>query len=182
MRRAHLPFTLPRSLIAQIRYASPNIHELHAIAQALGYHPQPPNSDAISRAGDQQHTAQLRSAGAAASFVHRQIGTTVLVTMGSLGVLLATASAVRFYPAPRVGGIVNVSGAGDSFASGFVAALIDGQSEAVCVSVGFTAAAAALRSRGAVPDRYNLGRIAAPTGARFETIADEQSVRSSTMV
>lgn len=174
MRRAHLPFTLPRSLLAQIRYASPNVHELHAIAHALDYQ-KPCDADGGPDLDQQRH---LQTVAAAAAFVHRQIGTTLLVTMGSLGVLLATETAVRFYAAPRVGDIVNVSGAGDSFASGFVAALIGGRSEAVCVSVGFAAAAAALRSCGAVPDRYDLGRIAAPTAssdcwttdAAFDTI------------
>lgn len=170
MRRAHLPFSLPRSLTAQIKYASPNVHELHAIAAAFGVDSALPSSTDVGRIA------------AIAASVQRHIDT-VLVTMGSLGVLVASSNnddpqqaagcaVVRFYAAPTIATIVNVSGAGDSFASGFVAAQIAGRPEAVCVSVGFASAAAALQSRGAVAERYDAVGAACDwtIAAHFETI------------
>lgn len=59
---------------------------------------------------------------------------------------------VRHYPAPNVGRLVNVSGAGDCLASGMIAGMLKGSSEGRCVSIGLAAAGLALRSNNAVPD------------------------------
>jgi pseudouridine-5'-phosphate glycosidase/pseudouridine kinase len=61
---------------------------------------------------------------------------------------------LRYYPAPKVDNVVNVSGAGDSFMSGFTAAMLRGHPENVCVNVGFEAARCALHSKSAVAHNY----------------------------
>lgn len=58
---------------------------------------------------------------------------------------------MRHYPTKEITTVVNVSGAGDCFTSGFISALVSGESEEVCVSVGFAAAQLALQSQAAVP-------------------------------
>ncbi|CAH1961642.1 unnamed protein product [Acanthoscelides obtectus] len=60
---------------------------------------------------------------------------------------------IRHYKSPDVSHIESVSGAGDCFASGFIAALLAGKSENICVSVGFAAAKMALQTRSPVPDK-----------------------------
>lgn len=177
MRCAHLPFSLPRQLTQQIKFASPNIHELRSIAIALDY---PANSESFWDAHhlldpNVDQSQLLKSIKEVATFVSEHIDN-VVVTLGPLGVLIANRMSdaerryysssgeyvsgkdeialARFYAARKFNRIVNVSGAGDSFTSGFIAAMIRGNSEGVCVSVGFEAAGSALMSRGAVPDRY----------------------------
>lgn len=61
---------------------------------------------------------------------------------------------LRYYPSPAVPQIVNVSGAGDSFSSGLIAAMLKGLPEDVCISVGFEAANKALQSQNAVASFY----------------------------
>lgn len=77
----------------------------------------------------------------------------VIATLSSLGVVIqrreevyetfmeksGSGSFCRFYLAPKVEKIVNVSGAGDSWTSGFIAAMLKNCKEDVCVSVGFSA-------------------------------------------
>lgn len=177
MRCAHIPFSLPRQLTQQIKFASPNIHELRSIAIALDYPADSPpfwdDHQLLDPTIDQSNL--LQTIKQVATFVSDHIDN-VIVTLGPLGVLIAnrcpnperryygpsvaystargeTVSA-RFYAARKFNRIVNVSGAGDSFTSGFIASMIRGNAEGVCVSVGFEAAGSALMSRGAVPDRY----------------------------
>lgn len=175
MRRAHIPFELPRTLTQQIKFISPNIYELKAIAKAL-HCEQDFWSDSNFEDVDHRHQllADLHRIG---GFVGNHIEN-VIVTLGALGVLIVrrhgvqkcfysgTAPATyvdsvtkanhqaRFYAAQKIGKIVNVSGAGDSFNSGFIAAMIRGHTEPTCVSVGFEAAKSALQSQGAVPKTY----------------------------
>lgn len=195
MRRAHIPFSLPRQLTKQIKFASPNIHELRSIAIALDY---PVDSQSL---WDDKHLLDptvdlshlLSSIKDVAYFVNDHIDN-VIVTLGSLGVLIASRSpsnehcfyatsgayltgrgettpSARFYAARKFNRIVNVSGAGDSFSSGFIAAMIHGKVEGVCVSVGFEAAGSALMSRGAVPDRYfDVQHSCWNTSAAFDLI------------
>lgn len=205
MRRAHIPFQLPRNLTAAIKFISPNVYELRAIAQALGYddHDQhnftaasssstiPSSSrikDIFSTATNLEAVENRQQLLAAlcdiAHFVGERIEN-VIVTLGSLGVLVYRSSATvdtpfydlvngkylsgrnecnggsvinlgrgRYYAAEKIGKIRNVSGAGDSFTSGFITAAIQGRSERVCVAVGFEAAKSALNASGAVPKRY----------------------------
>lgn len=88
----------------------------------------------------------------------------VIVTLGDDGLIVARKGeaedqllnnkkqkvGVRFYPVEKIENVVNVSGAGDSLASGIIAAFLDGKSEDECVSVGFEAARTALFSKSTV--------------------------------
>lgn len=59
---------------------------------------------------------------------------------------------VRHYPLSyAVRRIASVSGAGDCLAAGIIAGMLNGLAEKHCVSVGFAAAEASLRSTSAVP-------------------------------
>lgn len=178
MRRAHIPFELPRTLTRQIKFISPNIYELKAIAKALQCE-QDFWSDTNFEDIDHRHQL-LKDLHRVGGFVSNHIEN-VIITLGALGVIIVrrdgaqkcfysgTAPATyindtdfrtnghhqgRFYAAQKIEKIVNVSGAGDSFNSGFIAAMIRGHPEPVCVSVGFEAAKSALQSQGAVPKTY----------------------------
>lgn len=52
--------------------------------------------------------------------------------------------------------IVNVSGAGDSFTSGFITGMLEGLTGNECIWKGMAAARCALKSQSAVPKSYNL--------------------------
>uniref|UniRef100_A0A182VXU1 Carbohydrate kinase PfkB domain-containing protein n=1 Tax=Anopheles minimus TaxID=112268 RepID=A0A182VXU1_9DIPT len=155
-----------------IKFISPNIHELAQIAQALHY-PGPIPTKAMSEYGTvNELLADVRPLGL---FVSGTIDH-VLVTLGHYGVAVfrRTSPTVpffdvahqyqpvpdgsvpqgRYYPGRKHAEIVNVSGAGDSFTSGFIAAALAGRSEPVCVNVALEAAGCALQARGAVADQY----------------------------
>lgn len=98
----------------------------------------------------------------------------IIVTLGSDGVLIARKATssdsflsepknnnieIRHYPAERVEGIINVSGAGDSFASGLILSTLKGLSEEKSVSVGFSAAKAALQSSSTVSDKMFIQNL-----------------------
>ncbi|KAK6644643.1 hypothetical protein RUM43_000911 [Polyplax serrata] len=51
--------------------------------------------------------------------------------------------------------IVNVSGAGDCFVSGFVAAMLRGESEKSCIKLGFKCSAASLKCFKPVPANFS---------------------------
>lgn len=59
---------------------------------------------------------------------------------------------MRHYPVVVEKNVVNVSGAGDCFASGLITGMLKGLNEENCVSFGFAAARASLRSTDTVPD------------------------------
>lgn len=176
MRIADKPFSLPLDLVRQIKFMSPNVYELDAIAQH--YH----SSSLLE--STELHIDQLFrddpdflvKVNAAAAAVAKYVDC-ILVTLGANGVLLVrketgesrffnAASAYlkppahtrrmqsRFYRVQPVSNVVNVSGAGDSFTAGFLAAMIRAKPEEVCVSVGRESAKAALRSHSAVPAKY----------------------------
>lgn len=168
MRIAGKPFTLPIDLTRQIKFISPNIFELIEIAKALNYPTAiPDRSESIAA-----HPAALKTI---AEHVNGIVDN-ILITLGSHGALIvrkhnaraplfnqtysyltaneSDESQLRFYPAKAVDNVVNVSGAGDSFNSGFITAMIRGKSEGICVAVGFQSAITALRSTAAVPRKY----------------------------
>lgn len=177
MRRAHIPFALPTHLLKQIKFCSPNIYELQAIARALQYnsnHTSDLNLNVDDRAALLQELKEI------GSFVNQHIEN-VIITLGSLGVLVVRRqqqlptnsifdknfnyiehqtqgpqqqAAARFYPTNAINKIANVSGAGDSFNCGFITAMINGRPEVKCISVGFEAAKIALMSPGAVAEKY----------------------------
>ncbi|KAL1140431.1 hypothetical protein AAG570_000363 [Ranatra chinensis] len=99
--------------------------------------------------------------------------TSVMVTMGSHGLLMVsklTAEDVllgdgsarlgevhsRFYQAPNPTSLVNVSGAGDCLAAGFMAGVLRGLSEPECVHLGQQAAALSLQSSSPVPSAFDI--------------------------
>lgn len=172
MRKAHIPFTLPTSLIKQIKFISPNIHELNVIAKCLHYADDYPNASADNYLSDEKSFNDLKKI---TEFVNETIEN-VIVTLGPIGILIARRNnsnspiydrggcyipeannnkrQLHLYETKRLDDIVNVSGAGDSFASGFIVAMIRGLSENVCVSVGFEASKCALMSGSPVPNEY----------------------------
>jgi sugar/nucleoside kinase (ribokinase family) len=99
----------------------------------------------------------------------------IIVTAGSLGCFIQTSGGaadsffdgslryktgggrqkvLRHYPGRAIESIVNASGAGDAFTSGFITGMLKQKSEAICVSVGFQAAITALMSKRAVPKAF----------------------------
>lgn len=176
MRIAAKPFSLPLDLVRQIKFISPNVCELDVIAK--GCHPtsllesSEVNIDELFRK-DQDFLAKLN---AAAVEVTKYVDC-ILVTLGANGVLIVRKDSgesrffnddgiyiqpsvqsskvhSRFYKVQPVTNVINVSGAGDSFTSGFVAAMLRAKTEDVCVSVGRESAMAALLSHSAVPAQY----------------------------
>lgn len=171
MRIAGKPFSLPSELIGQIKFISPNIFELIEIAKTLNCPTTIP--DGIEPENLLlSHAHQLKELSAE---VNNHVDN-ILITLGAKGMLLVrkqdsqsvfldtddkyvgseenAKSYWRLYSAKPIDNVVNVSGAGDSFNSGFITAMIRGKSEPICVAVGFQSAVTALRSQAAVPDKY----------------------------
>jgi pseudouridylate synthase / pseudouridine kinase len=147
------PFKLPAELHSAIRYISPNIQEMQTIVTQLGL-VEPGRFDALdlstfTETEILEHTKEL------ATMMTTKVEKCI-VTLGSLGVLIATGSTGthHLYLTTPVKELVNVSGAGDSFVSGFITALLKGYPEEVCVAMGFKAANRALLSKSAVPAKY----------------------------
>ncbi|KAL1491351.1 hypothetical protein ABEB36_011960 [Hypothenemus hampei] len=124
-----------------IKFITPNVAELMDISE----HFQIPFDQTLSDLSD---IASL------ASSLSGHIDN-VIVTLGPRGVLLASKgqNSPRHYPADDIPNLVNVSGAGDCFASGFIAALLEKRLESECVSVGLAAARMALLSASPVPKK-----------------------------
>uniref|UniRef100_A0A1B0GPV9 Carbohydrate kinase PfkB domain-containing protein n=2 Tax=Phlebotomus papatasi TaxID=29031 RepID=A0A1B0GPV9_PHLPP len=166
---ASKPFELGQELSKVIKFISPNIYELCALGNFFGG--TGVSFDEISRLEKQNEVLEFTSEMSRAILPHVD---TIVLTLGHHGVVVATknspirgffregdcplyaptlgSTSGRFYPAEMVPNIVSVSGAGDSFASGFIAAMLRGKSESVCVSVGFEAAKLTLGSPKTVPD------------------------------
>lgn len=176
MRKADKPFSLPVRLVRQIKFISPNVHELDAIAKDR-HAPRLLESTDVNIdqrfLDDPEFLAKINAAAAALT----RYVECILVTLGANGILVirrdtgesryfndagayikpsAQSARVqsRFYRVQPVSNVVNVSGAGDSFTTGFLAAMIRAKSEEVCVSVGRESAKAALLSHSAVPAKY----------------------------
>lgn len=150
-----------------IKYITPNLTELKIMADFFEIEPPKP-------------TDRLEQAAYLARHLQEFIPN-ILVTMGELGLVIARKSKatdpmlgapetcshvqIRHYPGRKLENIVNVSGAGDCFASGLITAMLRGYSEERCVSVGFAAAIASLNSHVAVPtniDEFCLGSWDSP--------------------
>lgn len=65
-----------------------------------------------------------------------------------------TSHSRRFYPAPRIKNIINVSGAGDNFSAGFISGLLRSLTIDESVAWGFVAACKSLQTEEAVPHRF----------------------------
>lgn len=178
MRIADKPFTaLPKQLLQQIKFMSPNIYELNAIATSIGECEIIENTEIDVEHLFLSDQNLLRKIKTTAEQMTELIDN-VIVTIGARGVILSrkiTKNEMRFfnekneYILPNgvsklesrlyrphvIPNIVNVSGAGDSFTSGFIAAMIRGKCQDVCVSVGLDSAKTALQTHSAVPAKYN---------------------------
>lgn len=173
MRIALNPFTLVCDVIKQIKFISPNIYELNAIAQHFGCEPLMKTDEDVENAFKEPHFIQKIKQASAKIAEHID---NVIVTLGSNGILMTrkftpgnfcyfnekldyiAADTIdtqhRLYNVEKIANIVNVSGAGDSFNSGFIAAMINGAREEICVSVAKESAKVALKSIGPVPTTY----------------------------
>ena len=145
------PFELPKELYQQIKFISPNLYELRQIALTLGISSS--NTEKVENVKTEADKQMiLQEIYELVQHIQPHV-TNIITTIGSLGVTIQRKGNVdeqllkftgngnftRYYPAPRVDNIVNVSGAGDGWTSGFIAAFLRNCKEDVCVNVGFTA-------------------------------------------
>lgn len=161
------PFTLPADIVKQIKFISPNIDELNAIAMHFG-------CDNLIRDGS-IGIEKIRAIKSATEVVSKYVDN-IIVTFGSNGILLTSKNESnclrffngseyikcsnkcdvhhRFYNVKKLKNIENVSGAGDCFNAGFISAMLNGCSENICVAVGIESANFALKSSSAVPTTF----------------------------
>uniref|UniRef100_A0A1I8NUG8 Carbohydrate kinase PfkB domain-containing protein n=1 Tax=Stomoxys calcitrans TaxID=35570 RepID=A0A1I8NUG8_STOCA len=168
------PFQLSPEISQQIRFISPNVYELKAIVEKLT--DQTISWDPNNSMGGGQ-TRLINDCKDLLKLIEKNFDC-IVVTLGAHGVLVnmrgssfahrffntkshsytAPPSKIefrrRFYKAPTVSNISNVSGAGDSFSGGFITGLLRGFSVDESISFGFVAATSALQSESAVPVQY----------------------------
>lgn len=176
MHIATKPFNLPKDLVKQIKFISPNIHELNKIATHSGCDSLLDDDEIDIEKAFGEDPQFMKKIQKACKEVSKDIDN-IIVTLGSVGVLVTRKNAMgcsrffdekfqyinapdemhaqhRFYSAKKLTNIVNVSGAGDSFNVGFITAMINGTSENICISIGMEGAKVALNSKSAVPEKY----------------------------
>jgi ribokinase len=132
---------LPPELLGRLTYLIPNEIEAAMLAKR-------PLASLAGAAGIDAVIAELRACGCA----------NVLVTLGANGVRAALAGGIRHFAAQPATAI-DTTAAGDTFVGGFVAALVDGQSEAEAIHFGQRAAALSVARVGAqtsIPYRREL--------------------------
>lgn len=83
----------------------------------------------------------------------------LIVTLGPKGVLTSRRTAkgnleMRLYPVKEINNIVNVSGAGDCFASSFISGVLAKSVESKCIAIGYKSATQALLSKTTVPQNF----------------------------
>ncbi|KAH8279561.1 hypothetical protein KR018_000976 [Drosophila ironensis] len=163
------PFKLHKALTKNIRLIKPNLPELRTIAETITG--KKISGDPHAKLARPQLLKQAKSL---LQMIDGHFNC-IIATLGNHGVLLSyrsdaekdarnlldvhtskfsTPHTVKFFAAPQVSQIVNVSGAGDSFCAGFITALLRGHSLNECVAAGFVAAERALQSESAVPATY----------------------------
>lgn len=152
MRIAAKPFNLPKDLIRQIKFISPNISELNTIVTYLGF------GSFINENVGIDHCFMnnldfIKSISKASENLAIYVEN-VITTCGPNGILMTGKKEHRLYTVKKMMNVVNVSGAGDSFNVGFIKAMIHKKPEEICVSVGMEAAKAALSATSAVPEKY----------------------------
>ncbi|HEU4382793.1 MAG TPA: ribokinase [Anaeromyxobacteraceae bacterium] len=121
---------LPASLLACADFLVPNEVEAAALTGLL--------------------VDSVEGAAAAAERLRAQGAGTVLVTLGERGVVAATPSGTRHFPARAVRA-VDTTAAGDTFIGGFCAALVEGRSPPEAVDFAQAAAAISVTRPGAQP-------------------------------
>ncbi|CAG9782998.1 unnamed protein product [Diatraea saccharalis] len=141
----------PLNEAVRLTYATPNLSELKAMASLIN-----PKLK-INNINEIRDILQLCNI--VSETVHF-----LIVTMGSKGVITVKNFTncqldVRFYPVEPLETLVNVSGAGDCFASGFIHGILTGQSQSSCIKLGFEAAKCALLSKNTIPQQFLLDNV-----------------------
>ncbi|RVE44770.1 hypothetical protein evm_010569 [Chilo suppressalis] len=127
-------------------FATPNLSELHAMASFLK-----PGIN-ITDSNEVDNILKLcKVVSEAIPFL--------IVTMGSKGVITVKNFKkcnleAKLYTVELLENIVNVSGAGDCFASGFINGMLAGQRQSSCIKLGFEAAKSALMCNNTVPKHF----------------------------
>lgn len=157
-----------------IKFITPNLNELKEIARSLK----------IDCNGNSQNP--INEAAKVGIKLAKYIDN-IIVTLGSDGIVIIRRGlandnftktgvknaeiSARHYPAQEIKDFINVSGAGDCFASGFIAGMIAQEPEDICVSIGFASAKTALYSSAAVPKEiFQKNHKAWKTHAFFKTL------------
>lgn len=150
-----------------IKCITPNLNELRKISEHF-----------CSGLENINSSRKLEAALVYGKIVAKEVNT-VIVTLAEEGILIFRQSSascpmdqffingdiqVRHYPVPCKVSVFNVSGAGDCFTAGIISGILQNKSEEQCVSLGFHAATAALKSKSAVPNEImvpnaNLQRL-----------------------
>lgn len=195
MHIAHKPFKLEPIQYRQIKFMSPNIYELRKIAETLK--PSLSSSDDLKIDNGLSFAEIARLC----DNLHDIVDIYTIVTVGNLGVVIQGRcrdaqdvfftrdfqykscggdnnnnerdKTLRHYPTVTMlkDDMVSSTGAGDAFNSGFITAMLKHKSEAICVSVGFEAAVASLRSMNAVPmEFFNENHPCWKTPAQFNIV------------
>lgn len=195
---AHKPFKLEPIQYRQIKFMSPNIYELRKIAETLKPSLSSAGADDDLKIDNGTYFAEIARL---CDNLHDVVDIYTIVTVGSLGVVVQGRArdaqstfftrdfqfisggggnnnkhgdkALRHYPTVEEvkDDMVSSTGAGDAFNSGFISAMLKHKSEAICVSVGFEAAVAALRSIDAVPKKFfNESHPCWKTPAQFNNV------------
>lgn len=97
----------------------------------------------------------------------------LVVTLGPKGIVTSRRTAkgdleMRLYPVKEINNIVNVSGAGDCFASSFINGVLTNSVEPKCIAIGYQSATQALLSKTTIPQ--NLKSSFTLNDAYYETI------------
>lgn len=180
MKLADKPFELSENLFKQIKFISPNLQELWKIAESFNAHPLLSSKKDLQienvRTSDSQESDNIfKDIADLCQMVGDRIDN-IVVSAGHLGVFvhrsndstnpffdsnfkyIPTANkekALRHYPCSEMNNkIVNASGAGDAFCSGFITGMLRHKPESICVSLGLEAARVTLMSTKAVPESF----------------------------
>lgn len=146
MHIAKKPFELPRHLTSAIKFISPNVYELNAIATHLGFGENWLKNDEVDEENLFKKNINFLEESKKCSFELSKLIDNVVVTLGANGVLITNRRASeqnffdsnhryiqqkqlpiqhRLYHIEKCTNIRNVSGAGDSFNVGFITAMIN---------------------------------------------------------
>lgn len=169
------PYELDRSCYEQIKFVSPNLYELRKIAETLKVSPGVKCDLKVENVTTEDEKRKLFleivdlceklqanidnivvSTGRFGVFIQRTRGDENAFFNDNLHYIVGGNgnSSCRHYPGKSIDKIVNASGAGDAFCSGFITGMLRQKPEEICVSVGFQAAIAALMSKRAVPKSF----------------------------
>lgn len=196
MSLADKPFHLSQDLFKQIKFISPNIHELRKIAETFNVASTTTSASNNELKIENVHTSDdrekiFREIADLCRVIENRIDN-IIVSVGQLGVFVCRSNdsqdpffskdftylkpsterrALRHYPGNRFDNVVNASGAGDAFCSGFMAAMLKNKPESICVSVGLAAAVKTLMSKRAVPaDFFDENHSCWTSPASFDRI------------